>query len=159
MKTISKHISDYIHKHIEHPDKIEELSELIENFFCNIDDELVDVKNEFVSELEDFTEEIDMEMMSAIVEHLKQKDGTVSGQKWSVEETTSVAKQYDVENKVTQHEKKFDQVKFWLAMNYVYAVHYSVNRTINGYVDLAIDEYCNKNICFDHLIKKVFEKI
>lgn len=98
-------------------------------------------------------------MISEIVENLKQKDGTVVGAKWTMEDTESVAKQYDAKNKIQAVGKKYDTLRFWLALNYVYATHYSPSRTINGYVDLAVDEYTNKNICFDTLIKKIFEKM
>jgi hypothetical protein len=76
-----------------------------------------------------------------------------------LEEVESVAKQYDVKSKFEGTGKQCDLMKFWVAMNYVYASHYSINRTINGYIDLAVDELTNKNICFDSLLKKIFEKI
>jgi hypothetical protein len=55
--------------------------------------------------------------------------------------------------------KTYDCLKFWVAMNYVYAVHYNINRTINGYIELAIDELTNRNICFDDLVKRISKKI
>jgi type I restriction-modification system DNA methylase subunit len=98
-------------------------------------------------------------MIHQIAENLRHKDGMISGIKWSKEETSSVAKQYDAKTKVEAAGCRYNCTHFWLAMNYVYAVHHSNSRTINGYVDLAIDELCNKNICFEHLIKKIFEKM
>lgn len=158
-KKISNYISDYLKKHAHEEEKIDEFAMFIDTFFEDMAEDYQDVKSAFYSEVEDYTEEIDEEMIHEIVENLKHRDGTPSGVKWSIEEAKNVVKQYDVETKIESLKKKFDCTKFWLALNYVYAVHYSINRTINGYVDLAIDEYTNKNICFDDLIKRVFEKM
>ena len=38
-------------------------------------------------------------------------------------------------------------------MNYVFATHFNTNRTIAGYIELAVDEICNKNIGFDLILK------
>jgi hypothetical protein len=149
----------YLVKHAGEQEKIEEFSMFIQDFFENVSDDYYDVHADFYSEIENFAEEIDEEMITEVVNHLRHKDGTLCGAKWSLEETQNVAKQYDVKNKVESAGKKHDCHKFWFAMNYVYAVHYSINRTINGYVDLAIDEMCNRNVCFDSIIKHVFEKI
>jgi hypothetical protein len=158
-KTISHYIDCYLKKHSGDEEKLHDLSQFIEDFFHEMDEDYSDVKSAFYMELDDFTEEIDEEMIREVVENLRQKDGTVNGVKWTIEETDSVAKQYSVPEKIEACGKKFDSFKFWLALNYVHAVHFSLNRTINGYVDLAIDEYCNKNVHFDDLIKRIFEKI
>lgn len=158
-KKISEHISKYLMKHIADEEKLHEFSEFIEEFFYTLPEEHEDVKSEFYVEIENFADEIDEEMLTQVVESLRYKDGTLSGAKWSIEDVKGVAKQYDAKTKVESTGKKFDCHKFWFAMNYVYAVHYSINRTINGYVDLAVDEYTNKNICFDTTIRKIFEKI
>ena len=91
--------------------------------------------------------------------NLKRKDGTRSGIKWTKDEVASVAGQYDVKSKVEAAGKKYDPLYFWFAMNYVYAVHNNTNRTLNGYVELAVDEITNKNICFHDVIKRIFKKI
>lgn len=146
-------------KHDGDEEKIHELSKFIENFFHDMDEDYSEVRTAFYMELDDFTEEIDEEMLHEIVENLRQKDGTVVGVKWTIEEVDSVAKQYDVANKIDAYDCKYDLHKFWLAMNYVHATHYSPSRTLNGYIDLAIDEYCNKNIHFEDLVKRIFEKM
>jgi wyosine [tRNA(Phe)-imidazoG37] synthetase (radical SAM superfamily) len=158
-KTISESIHHYLVKHANNEEKMEEFSNFIEDFFCNMEEDYAEVKAGFYSELEDFTDELDEEMIHDMVEKFKRKDGTVSGVKWSLEEIENVAKQYDIKSKLEGTGKPCDMLKFWVSMNYVYAVHYSINRTINGYIDLAVDEYANKNICFDALLKKIFEKI
>ena len=79
--------------------------------------------------------------------------------KWSHAETDSVAKQNNIQEKVEALHKKYDNTRFWLAMNYVYAVHYNINRTTNGYIELAVDEMTNKNICFDDLLKRITRKL
>lgn len=158
-KNISEYAKNYLTKHATDEEKIHEFAEFLQNFFCNLDEDYADIATGFAAEIEDFTEEIDEEMIKEIVENLKQKDGTIVGAKWTMEDTESVAKQYDAKNKIQAIGKKYDALRFWLALNYVYATHYSPSRTINGYVDLAVDEYTNKNICFDTLIKKIFEKM
>lgn len=158
-KKISEYISNYLVKHAGDEEKIGEFSTFIENFFTAIPEEYSAVNAEFHTEVENFTEEIDEEMLTEIVACLRHKDGTLSGAKWALDETKNVAKQYDVKTKVENCGKTFDCHKFWFALNYVYAVHYSINRTINGYVDLAVDEMCNKNVCFDAIIRKIFEKM
>jgi hypothetical protein len=158
-KTISESIHHYLLKHSGNAEKMEEFSDFIEAFFCEMEEDYAEVKAGFYSELEDFTEELDEEMIRAMVEKFKRKDGTISGIKWTMEEVESVAKQYDVKSKFEGTNRTCDMFKFWVAMNYVYAVHYSINRTLNGYIDLAVEEYTNKNICFDALLKKIFDKI
>jgi hypothetical protein len=158
-KKISEHIQTYFTKHMGEEEKLNQFAIFIEDFFEKIPEEFTDIHKEFYSEVENFTNEIDEEMITEIVENLRHKDGSIAGSKWSLDDARSVVKQYDVKNKIETCGKIFDCHKFWLALNYVYAVHYSINRTINGYIDLAIDEYCNKNICFDTTIRKIFEKI
>lgn len=158
-KKVSEYITKYLKKHHDHEEKVHEFATFVENFFQEMDEEFNDVRHAFYDELESFTDEIDEEMVFAIIENLKRKDGTVSGLKWTKEETETVCRQFDVKTKIESHGKHYEPLKFWLAMNYVYAVHFSVNRTTNGYIDLAIDELTNKNICFDDLVRKVFEKI
>jgi DNA-binding FrmR family transcriptional regulator len=158
-KSIRENIHHYLTRHAGNEEKMEEFSEFIESFFCNMEEDYAEVKAGFYNELEDFTEELDEEMIHAMVEKFKRKDGTVSGIKWSLEEIEAVVKQYDVKSKFEGTGRSCDMHKLWIAMNYVYAVHYSINRTINGYIDLAVDECTNKNICFDALLKKIFEKI
>jgi hypothetical protein len=158
-KKISEYINHYLVKHAGEEEKINDFAIFIEDFFTNVPEEHAIVHSDFYSEVENFTEEIDEEMISEVINCLRFKDGTFSGAKWSLEEAKAVVKQYDVKSKVEAIGKSFDCHKFWLALNYVYATHYSINRTINGYVDLAIDEYTNKNICFDSIIRTIFEKI
>lgn len=159
MKRINEYIKKYLHKHSGHEEKMSHFADFIDGFFNSMDEEHMDIKEAFYEELEDFTEEVDEDMARAIINNLKKKDGAHVGMKWSMEEVESVCKQYDVRNKVEALGKHYDPVKFWLSMNYVYAVHCSVNRSTTGYVDLAIDEMTNKNICFDSLFKHVFKKI
>jgi hypothetical protein len=158
-KRINDYISKYLHKHNGHEGKYESFAMFIEDFFQNMEEEYDDVREAFYDELENFTEEVDEEMAHAIVNNLKRKDGTHSGAKWNMEEVESVCKQYDIKNKVEAIGKHYDPLKFWVSMNYVYAVHYNINRNLSGYVDLAIDEMTNKNICFDDLVKHVFKKM
>lgn len=158
-KKINEFIKHYLDKHSGHDEKIEGFAMFIENFFCEMDEEYEDVKEAFFDELENFTEEIDEEMATAIVQNLKRKDGSHAGMKWTVEETESVSKQFDAKGKIEALGKHYDKLKFWIAMNYVFASHYNINRSTSGYIELAIDELTNKNICFDDLAKHVFKKL
>jgi hypothetical protein len=158
-KKISEHISGYLLKHSGEEEKITQFAEFIEDFFEGVPEEHNDVLTEFHMEIEDFATEIDETMLTEAVHALRTKEGNLSGAKWSIEDAKNVMKQYDVKAKIEACNKVFDCHKFWFALNYVYATHYSINRTINGYIDLAIDEYCNKNVCFDTTIKKIFERV
>jgi hypothetical protein len=158
-KKMSEHIQKYLLKHMSEEEKLSNFAAFIENFFENIPEEYDDIHTDFYVEIENFTNEIDEEMIIEAATLLRYKNGELAGAKWSLEEVKNVVKQYDVKAKIEACSKEFDCYKFWFALNYVYAVHYSVNRTINGYIDLAIDEYCNKNICFDSTIRKIYEKV
>jgi hypothetical protein len=156
---IKHHIHQYLEKHAAEMTKIEEFAEFVAEFFEGMDDDYKDVAMAFTDELEDFVYEIDEEVAMFIVENLKKRDGTHSGMKWTKDETVAVAKQNDVERKIAASGKHYDCLKFWIAMNYVYAVHYNINRTTNGYIELAIDEITNRNICFEDLVKKISKKM
>jgi hypothetical protein len=156
---IKHHIHQYLEKHAAEMPKIEEFAEFVAEFFEGMDEEYKEVAMAFKEELEDFVFEIEEEVATFIVENLKKRDGTHAGMKWTREEVSTVAKQNDVERKVAASGKHYDCLKFWVAMNYVYAVHYNINRTTNGYIELAIDEITNKNICFEELLKKISKKL
>ena len=156
-KKINEYITGYLVKHADEEEKIEEFAKFIEEFFENVPDEHAEIHADFYEEIENFAVEIDEEMIEMIIATLRHKDGTLVGAKWTLEEVQNVAKQYDVKTKVEACGKKHDCHRFWFAMNYVYATHYSINRTINGYVDLAIDELCNKNVCVETVIRKLYD--
>ena len=154
-KSIGEMIVEYIRNQSEHNDKIDGLTTVIDNIL----DKDENIKSVMYNDITEYTDEVDDETIKAIVEKLRRRDGTLSGVRWSMEETCTLATQYDVENKTKLCGKIYSDIKFWFAMNYVFAVHYSITRTINGFVELAIDEMCNKNVCFDDIIKRIFEKI
>ena len=156
-KTVGEMVVEYLKKNRDHTEKIEGLASVLDNVLEK--DENTDVKYDMISEVEDYTVEYDEDTIKNIVSSLKRRDGGISGEHWNIEETSNVAKQYDVENKVKELGKTYCDLKFWFAMNYVFAVHYSITRTMNGFVELAIDEITNKNICFDNIIKQIFEKM
>lgn len=148
-------ISEYLTGNHDRPEKITELSDIIEHFFSESDNEM-----EFYNKLDKLTNEVTEEMITAVIGNLKHRDGSHSDIKWSKEDIeNNIVRQYDVKNKLATYGKTYDNCKFWFAMNYVYAVHHNVNRTLNGYVDLAIDEMCNKNMCFDDMIREMYSDI
>jgi hypothetical protein len=156
---IKHNIHEYLKKHGTDNTKLENFAEFIENFFESAEEGYMDMAEAFCEELEEFVFELDEEMAAEIVNALVRRDGTPSGMKWSHSETDIVAKQNAIPEKIEAIHKRYDSVKFWLAMNYVYAVHYNINRTVNGYIELAMDEMTNKNICFDELIKGITKKL
>lgn len=153
---IKHHIEGYLTRHASHPEKISEFSEFIEEFFMRENHE--EIMHSFKEELEDYVYEIDEECAEKIIMGLRRRDGVMSGKKWTYTEVENVAKQNDVARKIEAAGKKHDCIKFWIAMNYVYAVHYNINRTLNGYIELAIDELTNYNIGFDDLLKSMSKK-
>ena len=154
-KSVGEMIVEYVRQQLDHTDKIEGLSSVINNVL----DQDEKVKSVMYNDIEDYTDEVDDETLKCVIENLRRRDSNESGIHWNIEDTTNLAAQYDVETKIKTLGKTYSDVKFWFAMNYVYAVHYSISRTINGFVELAIDEICNKNVCFDDIIRKIFEKI
>jgi hypothetical protein len=155
---IKNHIEGYLNRHVAHPDKISEFSEFIEEFFVKMKDEHEDIMHSFKEKLEDYVYEIDEECAEKVIMSLKRRDGSISGKKWTYSETETVAKQNDIARKMEAAGKKHDCIKFWVAMNYVYAVHYNINRTLNGYIELAIDELLNENIGFEDVVKELSRK-
>ena len=92
-----------------------------------------------------------------IIAKFKQRDGSLSGMKWSYIDVESLAKQYDICTKIVSYGHDYNPLHFWFTMNYVYATHYNPSRTIMGYIELALDEYCNKNVCFKKYMKYIVE--
>lgn len=155
---IKHYIEGYLNRHVSHPEKIEEFSEFIEEFFIRAKEEHEEMVHSFSKELEDYVYEIDEECAEKVIMSLKRRDGSISGKKWSHSEVETVAKQNDVHRRIEAAGKKYDCIKFWIAMNYVYAVHYNINRTLNGYIELAMDELLNDNIGFEDLVKTLSKK-
>lgn len=158
-KTIGDIIQKYLLKHATEEEKITEFANFINDYFCDLDEEFIEFKNDFYDKVDEYTEELEDEVIAILLKNLRRKDGTVVGAKWTFEEAVNAMKEYNIADKLKEINCSLDQTKFWVAMNYVYATHYSINRTINGYMELAIDEYANKNICFDKILKKMSEKL
>ena len=154
-KRINETISNYVLKHIDDQEKITDLAKFIEAFFVDLGDDFEDIKEIFAESLDDYTYEITEEELEKAASMLLHKDGSASGIKWSHDEIDSVIKQYNIKDKFVELKCNFCPLYFWFAMNYVYATHYNVNRNVNGYIELAIDELCNKNICFDNILKNI----
>lgn len=149
---ISKCINEYIEKHKTEPEKIKQMSDFIEKFFMELEPEDIDIRDAFVESLGDFSNEITHENIERIIKELRHRDNSVSGEKWSCDEINQIISQYDVKNKISTYNIDFCREYFWYAMNYVYAAHYNISRTMAGYAELAIDEYCNKNMCLKKYI-------
>ena len=152
-KKINEIMSSYILKHKDDEEKMIELSKFVEAFFTDLGDDFDDVKEIFAESLCDYTYEISEEEIDAAVSKLMRKDGVVTGVKWTKPEIESIIKQYSIKDKFTEIGCSFKELYFWAAMNYVFATHFNTNRTIAGYIELAVDELCNKNIDFDHILK------
>ena len=153
MSKISEHIAEYLIRNNDNEEKIKDFAVFIERFFDDLDEEEKEIKYAFKEDIEDFVLDIDREILEEIIKTFKHKDETVSGLKWSCEEIDNVAKQTDIAIKIENHGKEYKLMYFWFLMNYVYAVHYNSARNVQAYVDLAVDEYCNKIICFKDMIK------
>lgn len=156
---IKKNIQSYLEKNINSPEKVEKFASFVEDFFKDMDEDKEYIIHQFEDDLEEITDEIDENMLKIIIENLRKRDGSHSEIKWTHDETSVLCSQYGVADKLKSLGKEYDKTKFWFAMNYVYATHYSSNRLNSGYVELAIDELCNKNIRFDDIIKKIFKKM
>ncbi len=151
---IKELLYDYMEKHRENLNKLEELAEFVQDFFC---DEIKpydnEVYHEFKEELDDFTFEIDKDVVEVAVEHLKRKDGK-TGVKWSMADTDSVGKQYNV---FVNH-PELDSCIWFFSMNYAYAMHYDSVYALADYIRLGIDEAFAENVCITSIIKKIYKK-
>ena len=142
-------------RHGNSPESIEKISDLFEDLIC---DELKNnhraLYNEFMIEFDEIINEITDEDIECAVEHLCRKDGR-KGAKWSREETDNIIKQFNIHEKAL---KDFTEIEFWFSMNYAYAVHGGPNKTISAYIDLALDELFDRNVCFKSKVGILNEK-
>lgn len=156
---ISKYINEYVEKYKENPERIEKFSEFIEKFFSNLEPEDIDIKNEFSDDLEEFLLDITPENMKEVILHLKHRDCSLSGEKWTHNEIKQLSEQYNAKEKIIGYNVDYCEEYFWFARNYVYATHYNPSRTVAGYIELAIDEYCNKNMSMKKYIAEEIKKL
>jgi hypothetical protein len=147
---MKKQIKHYIARHHGDPDSMEPLMDLFEDLVC---DELKhnhpELYHEFMEEFNELMNEITEEDIINAVGMLMKKDGT-RGPKWAREETDSLIHQFNIREKAG---KKFEDIDFWFAMNYAFANHSAPNKTISAYIDLALDEMLDKNVCFKKKIR------
>jgi hypothetical protein len=143
-------------RHNHSPESIEPIMDLFEELIC---DELKhnhrELHDEFMEEFLLITDAITDEEIEEAVCNLCRKDGT-RGAKWTREETDTVIGQFNIRDKAL---KEFSNIEFWFAMNYAFAVHGAPNKTISTYIDLALDEMFDKNVCFKTKVRILNEKI
>jgi hypothetical protein len=150
-----EHLKEYLLTYSGDERKVQDF---IDFMYDAMDRTPVDMVNKFYDELDDFLDNITHEKIEHLLTHIIRKDGVV-GIKWSCEETKSVAKQYDVINKLKNHGVTYNDDCWWFALNYAYAVHYCVSKSVSNYVDIAIDELTNKNIKMKYLIRHMLEQL
>lgn len=141
---ISEQISEHIANIKECPEKIAAFSEFIEKFMDDAED---DMKIAFAQELDDIICGLTESGLGKLIEGFVHRDGTAAGMHWKRSDIDEVTKQNDIIAKVESYGKEYSPMHFWVAMNYAYAVHFNPSRSTAGYIELAIDEYCNRNIC------------
>ena len=144
---------NYIESHYADLAKMEKLSTFVHDYFKAIKEEHPDLYHEFKEELDDFTFEIDHDIIEKAISHLHRKDGK-EGKKWEMEDTSAVAKQYGI---FTKH-PGISEMIWYFALNYTYAVHYRQDRTIAEFVELTCEEIADKNICIESKIKHLYNK-
>ena len=147
---VSQQIIEYIDKCKDCPEKIEKLAEFIEKFFMDAE---ADVKAAFIDELDEFVCGINKETLEHIMRKFKHRDGAIAGMKWGCDDIMTSVKQYDITAKIETYGFEYNPLHFWFTMNYVYATHFNQSRSIQGYLELAIDEYCNQNVCFKKYLR------
>lgn len=145
-------------KYVErHPsvEQMEELGDLLEELISvELKENHHEMYLEFMAEFDELVNEITDEDIIFAAENLCRKDGA-KGPKWSMEETDKLMHQFNIKEK---SHKEIREIEFWFAMNYAFATHASPNKTISVYIDLALDELHDKNVCFKHKIKLLNEK-
>lgn len=152
---ISDYIMSYLEKYKEHPEKVKNLIKFISDFFENLHNEDASIKDSFIEELDEFINDINDQTIAETIKMLKHRDGSESGIKWNKDEVDAIVIQYKIPEKLESYGEAYNKLYFWFDMNYVYAVHYNENREVSGYVELAIDEYCNKNSCWRKYVRKI----
>lgn len=152
---ISEYIEYYLEKYKLQPEKIKSLISFISKFFESLSSEDKTIKDAFVEELDEFINEINEQTVLDAIKQLKHRDGKVSGQKWNKDEIDAIVIEYKIPDKLESYGEVYNKLYFWFDMNYVFAVHYNENREVSGYIELAIDEYCNKNSCWRKYVRKI----
>jgi hypothetical protein len=148
-------LAHYMKKHNNSAESIDKVSDLFEDLICEeLKENHHELYEEFMAEFDELINEITDEDIHMAVDHLCRKDGT-KGPKWTREETDSVITQFNIHDKAL---KDFSDIEFWFAMNYAFAVHGAPNKTISVYIDLALDELFDKNICFKSKVRLLNEK-
>jgi hypothetical protein len=153
---MKKEIRHYIERHHGNPDSMEPLMELFEELVCEeLKTENPELYIEFMEEFNELMNEITEEDIHDAVASLIKKDGT-RGAKWSREETDSLIGQFNIRDRVGRD--RFEEIDFWFAMNYAFANHSAPNKTVSSYIELAIDEMLDQNVCFNKKIRIINEQ-
>ena len=142
-------LKEYLMKHSDDEHKINDFIDFMYDVIAKGPSEMAEG---FYEELDDFLDDITHEKIEYVLSNIRRKDGKV-GIKWTCDETKTVAKQFDVCAKLKEHHKEFDPDCWWFAMNYAYAVHYCISKSLSNYVDIAIDELTNPAIKMKHIIR------
>lgn len=150
---IKELLKDYRLGHLDEKDeaRIKKFYEFLDEYFVELKEEHHEIYEHFKTELHEFVYEVDSEMVHEAVKKLVRRDGTV-GPKWTKDDTNAVAKQYNLHTKRVE----FDACIFYFAMNYVYAVHFTPEKTITHYVDIALEEIDDRNVCIKDKIREVY---
>lgn len=149
------HLKEYLLTHSSDEHKISAYTDFMHSVISKAPE---DMRVVFYEDLEDFLDEINHEKIEHAIHHMHRKDGTI-GMKWSCEETESVAKQYDICNRLKALGREYSKDCWWFAMNYAYAVHSSAAKSTSNYVDLAIDELTNPVIKMKHIVRDLLKYI
>jgi hypothetical protein len=145
----------YIKCHGQDNEKMEEVTELFEGLVCEeVKFAMPVVYEKFMKEFNELLDDITDEDVKEAVSYLHKKDGT-TGHKWTLEETKSVMSQFNIHEKAG---RKVSEIEFWFGMNYAYASHYTPNKPVSYYIELAFDEIFDKNVCFNTKVKHLLEK-
>ncbi len=149
------HLKEYLLTHSGDEHKIGRFVDFMHSLISKAPE---DMRNDFYDDLEDFLDEITYEKMEHAIRNMRRKDGTI-GMKWTCDETESVAKQFDVCNRLKALGREYNKDCWWFTMNYAYAVHYNIAKTTSNYVDVAIDEYANPVIKMKLVIRELLKHI
>lgn len=150
---IKELVYEYITAHNDDNGRIEKFSLFIHDYFKHLKEQHPEIYHDFKEELDDFTFEINDDVIENAIARLIRKDGK-NGKKWEIEDTTAVGKQYGI---FTKHAEISTSI-WYFALNYTYAVHYRTDRTIAEYVELSCEEISDKNICIEGKIKHLYKK-
>jgi hypothetical protein len=134
---------------------MEQFSDMLEGFICDeVKEHHPEMHERFMAEFHELMNAPTNYEIEMAVGALIRKDHA-NGPKWGLDDVKTVAAQFNLHEKT---DNKFSDHELWFAMNYAFAVHGAPNKTMSAYIELAIDELHDPNVCYKDKIRVLAAK-